>query len=139
VTGPVSVRQAEARDRPGLLRLAAEQVADDATLSATRTEAVLDAGVVFVAEAEHHLAGYVALEERADTLVLHQLVVCQADDHRGVGNRLLDWAEGYGVSRGLRRVTIEVEDDNLPARSFYARRGYQADDAGRVLRELTHA
>ena len=56
--------------------------------------------VVFVAEVEGHPAGYMALREDGSALVVDQIVVAPADQGRRVGNRLLDWAEGYGTSRG---------------------------------------
>jgi ribosomal protein S18 acetylase RimI-like enzyme len=65
------------------------------------------------------------------------VMVAPADRGRHVGHRLLDWLEGYGVSRGLERVRIAVEPDNRPAQEFYNRRGY-APCAGAVERDLPH-
>ena len=56
---------------------------------------------------------------------------------RHVGNRLLDWAEGYGTSRRLETVRIRAGGVDRVARDFYVRRGYTA--AGDELqRALTH-
>src|SRR5690348_15485725 len=86
--------------------------------------ATASADVVFVAEAEHHLAGFAAVRSSQETLLVDRLVVAATDEGRGVGNRLLDWVEGYGVSRRLARVRIAVEEENRVARDFYRRRGY---------------
>lgn len=97
----------------------------------------LDADAVFVAECEGRTAGYAAVAERGDTLVLDQLVVAATDRGRHVGHALLDWAEGYGVSRDLRRVRVELDGADQKAREFYVRRGYLEREGG-LERELTH-
>lgn len=94
--------------------------------------------VVFVAEAEHHLAGFAAVRRSQETLLVDRLVVALTDEGRGVGNRLLDWVEGYGVSRHLARVRIAVERENRVAREFYRRRGYAPAGGDAVERELVH-
>ena len=139
----VKVRPCRPEDEPVLLRLAAEATDADVARAHGRFEAgrslrMLEADIVFVAEAEGRPAGYVTVREEGDALVLDQLAVGVADQGRHVGHRLLDWIEGYGVSRGLARVRIEVEADNARAREFYARRGYAAAGADRVERELAH-
>jgi GNAT superfamily N-acetyltransferase len=93
---------------------------------------------LFVAECEGRVAGYVAVGEGDGVLVLDQLVVAASDQGRGVGNALLDWVEGYGVSRGLRRVRVPADGADPRARDFYLRRGY-ADAGGAIERELVHA
>lgn len=93
--------------------------------------------VVFVAELDGHPAGYMAVRSDGASLVIDQLVVPPADRGRHVGNRLLDWAEGYGTSRRLETVRIRAGGVDRVARDFYLRRGYTA--AGDELhRALTH-
>ncbi|MGZ4481821.1 MAG: GNAT family N-acetyltransferase [Gaiellales bacterium] len=138
----IVIRQAEAGDEPALRRLAVEAldpelVAIGGHLEARRTESALGSDVVFVAECDGHRAGYIALSESGDDLVVDQLVIASTERGRHVGHRLLDWAEGYGVSRRLTRVRIDVEPDNRRALEFYARRGYTAGADGPV-RELVH-
>jgi ribosomal protein S18 acetylase RimI-like enzyme len=130
VVGDITVREARGEELHDLDVMAAE------VAPAAAVTAVPD--VVFVAEAEHHLAGFAAVRRSRQTLLVDRLVVAQTDEGRGVGNRLLDWIEGYGVSRRLARVRIAVERENRVARDFYRRRGYApaADDA--VERELVH-
>ena len=73
--------------------------------------------VVFVAEVAGHPAGYAAARVDGGVLVVDRVMVAPADRGRHVGHRLLDWLEGYGVSRGLERVRIAVEPENRPAPS----------------------
>ena len=93
--------------------------------------------MVFVAEFAGHPAGYAAARVDGAVLVVDRVMVAPADRGRHVGHRLLDWLEGYGVSRGLRQVRIAVEPGNRPAREFYNRRGY-APCEGAVERDLPH-
>ena len=89
-----------------------------------RTIATLARDTVFVAELAGQPAGYVAIEESAGALRIEQLCVHPAHEEEGVGNQLLDWAEGYAISLGSARLEIVVETDNERARSFYRRRGF---------------
>jgi len=69
-------------------------------------------------------AGYVALEESAETLCIEQLCVHPAHEEEGVDFQLLDWAEGYAISLGAGRLEIVVEAGNDRAVDFYRRRGF---------------
>jgi ribosomal protein S18 acetylase RimI-like enzyme len=137
------IREARSDDAEELRRIAAEAVLPDVaaaggTREAPRTEQLLDGDLVFVALMGRHLAGYAAVSERDGELLLDQLVIAPTDEGMGVGNRLLDWVEGYGCSRDLRIVRIAVEPGNERARDFYARRGYQPGGDRAVTRELVH-
>ena len=112
-------------------------VAAGGTLEPARLEGEIGSDRLFVAECEGRVAGYAAVEEDGDALVLDQLVVAASDQGRGVGNALLDWVEGYGVSRGLRCVRVPAAGADARAREFYQRRGYL--EAGSAIeRELVH-
>lgn len=132
----VVVREGGAGDGAALRRLLAEVMGEpDAGPDAIPPD---DSGdVVFVAELGGHPAGYAAARVEGSVLVVDRVMVAPADRGRHVGHRLLDWLEGYGVSRGLERVRIAVEGGNRPAHDFYARRGY-AECADGVERDLPH-
>ena len=128
----VVVRPFRDADAAALHRLAGEASSPDQVVPAAPT-----GDVVFVAEVEGHPAGYMAVREDGPALVLDQMVVAPADQGRHVGHRLLDWAEGYGSSRGLRRVCIPAEASDRRARTFYVGRGYvEAGDA--LVRDIPH-
>jgi ribosomal protein S18 acetylase RimI-like enzyme len=80
---------------------------------------------VFVARERGVLAGYVALSRDADgAVVVDQLFVAPGHEHRGVGHRLLECAEGYAIAGRAGTLRIVVEQDNGKARSFYRRCGF---------------
>jgi ribosomal protein S18 acetylase RimI-like enzyme len=139
----VEVRELRAEDEPELARLAAEALAPQIEGASVRAEtgralATAERDVVFVADAGGHLAGYVALRTQGDALLLEQLAVAEIDQGQRVGHRLLDWAEGYGVSQGLACVRVRVAPDDRRARDFYARRGYLPSGEDTVERALAH-
>ncbi len=129
----VVVRPYRDGDAPALRRLAGE--------TATGEQVPLpapDRDVVFLAEVEGHAAGYMAVREEGRALVVDRMVVAPADQGRHVGHRLLDWAEGYGSSRGMERVRIPATGSDRRARDFYVRRGYvEAADA--LVRDIAHS
>ena len=132
----VVVRECRAQDEPSLRRLVAETIGEPAA-DLQPVEPGPPGDVVFVAEIGGHPAGYAAARVDGSVLMIDRVMVAPADRGRHVGHRLLDWLEGYGVSRGLERVRIAVEAENRPAREFYSRRGY-APSTGAVERDLPH-
>jgi len=130
----VVVREGRAGDGPALRRLLAEAMGEPDTDAIGPDD---PGDVVFVAELGGHPAGYAAARVDGAVLVVDRVMVAPADRGRHVGHCLLDWLEGYGVSRRLQCVRIAVERENRSARDFYARRGYAACDDG-VERDLPH-
>jgi GNAT superfamily N-acetyltransferase len=138
----VDVRDLRDDDRPRLLALAGE--AFGTGLGAGETVAVLTRCHVFVAETRddvagrHEIVGYVALVDTGAALHIRQLLVAPAHVEEHIGRQLCDWAEGYAISRGFERVCVDVGEDELRARVFYAARGYAPGDDGLEL-VLPHA
>ena len=89
-----------------------------------RTLATLERDTVFVAELAGEPAGYVAIEESDRALRIEQLCVHPAHEEEGIGRQLLEWAEGYAISAGARRLEVVVEQGNERADSFYRGRGF---------------
>ena len=57
-------------------------------------------------------------------LNVHDLAVVPAWRGRGVGRALLEAVEAEGRRRGCCKLTLEVQEDNQPARRLYARFGF---------------
>ena len=58
-------------------------------------------------------------------LNIHDLAVVPAWRGKGVGRALLAAAEERARERGCCKLTLEVQDDNAPARILYERFGFQ--------------
>jgi ribosomal protein S18 acetylase RimI-like enzyme len=57
-------------------------------------------------------------------LNIHDLAVLPGQRGRGVGHALLAAAESDARAEGCCKLTLEVQEDNLPARRLYARFGF---------------
>ena len=66
------------------------------------------------------MAGFIALRGRH----IDQLYVDPAHQRRGIGSLLLDQA----IETATGRITLDVFEDNLGARAFYEKQGFEARD-----------
>ena len=124
-------------DLPQLFVFASSVFASRPGWSDERVLEVLHEDVIFVAREQGQLAGSVALSpEENETIVIEQLFVAPGHEGRGVGRRLLAYAEGYAISEQARSLRIVVEQDNRPARSFYRRSGFLPVESELELFEL---
>ena len=109
---------------PQLFALAKGTFGSHPGWSDKRVLEVLRRDVVFVAREHAQLSGYVALCRHEDgPIVIEQLFVAPGHERRGIGHRLLGYAEGYAIAERARSLQIVVEEGNEKARSFYRRSG----------------
>jgi GNAT superfamily N-acetyltransferase len=131
VTAGIAIRDGRPDEAAHLARLAQRAVPGDvvaaggAALDSSTLEQEMAADRLFVAECDGRTAGYAAVREAGGVLVIDQLVVAATDQGRGVGHSLLDWIEGYAVSRGVDAVHVPLDGVDERARHFYADRGYE--------------
>jgi ribosomal protein S18 acetylase RimI-like enzyme len=131
----VDIRPGEASDASELFAVAKSAFGAHGGWDDARALEALERDTVFVARAEGSVAGYVALRQEVQTMLVEQLLVAAHHEGEGVGRRLLAHAEGYAISAGSGSMRIVVEDDNAPALAFYRRSGFLPVDA--QLYELT--
>jgi len=84
--------------------------------------ALIERADVYVARASQAMelvAGFVALEDEPDALVVRCLCVAPAYEAQQVGHQLLDWAEGLAYERRRPRLLAEVLVDDERARHLY--------------------
>lgn len=86
-------------DLPQLFGLAKVTFAGLPGWSDERVLEMLKRSVIFVAREEGQRAGYVALRrEEGGAIVVEQLFVAPGHEQRGIGHRLLAYAEGYAIA-----------------------------------------
>jgi ribosomal protein S18 acetylase RimI-like enzyme len=124
------IRPVRSEDEPFLFGLAQMTFGDEEGWSDRRTLAVLSEENVFVAEIDDAVAGFVALDTRAESVVIDHLLVGTAHEGEGIGHQLLAWAEGWAISRGAHSLQVTVEEGNARALDFYRRCGFSAADRG---------
>jgi ribosomal protein S18 acetylase RimI-like enzyme len=112
-------------DVPLLFALAKDAFAGLPGWSDEQVHEVLNRDVMFVAHELGQPAGYVALgRAEGGAIVVEQLFVAPGHEGRGIGHRLLAYAEGYAIAEGAQSLQIVVEENNQPARNFYRRSGF---------------
>jgi ribosomal protein S18 acetylase RimI-like enzyme len=112
-------------DLPLLFGLAKGAFVDLPGWSDERVLEVLRRDVTFVAREQGQPAGYVALRSKeGGAIVVDQLFVAPGHERRGIGHRLLAYAEGYAIAERAQSLQIVVEEGNQQARSFYRRSGF---------------
>jgi ribosomal protein S18 acetylase RimI-like enzyme len=127
------IRPYRSEDESLLFSLARGVFGDRTSWDDGRTLTALETDTVFVADIEGAPAGYVALEPAGAAVRIEQLFVSPVHEGEGIGRQLLEYAEGFAISRGAQVLEVVVESDNRRAYDFYHGRGFQPT-GGDVLR-----
>jgi ribosomal protein S18 acetylase RimI-like enzyme len=99
--------------------------------------ALIDAGRVFVLTSEGSVAGLIVLTAEPDALLVENVAVRPADQGRGLGRRLLAFAEAQARTLGkpaIRLYTHELMTTNL---ALYEALGYRETGRENVTRGQT--
>lgn len=76
---------------------------------------------------------YPAADE--DVLVIHTLCVSPKASGRGLGTRMVDFASGFALGRGMKVIRLDTNVKNTPAQSFYLRHGFRLAGSHHSLHE----
>lgn len=92
----------------------------------------------FVAETKKQIEGIALVFERYSTwkgkvIHLEDLIVNQKMRGSGIGTALLDEVIKYGAQLGVKRISWEVLDWNLPAINFYNKKGANVMEGWNVV------
>lgn len=141
------IRNIQTADFPAVRRIARETWADayrGIVPEGVQTEFVrrayseaslarrMEDGVFLVAEYDGGVVGFANFQRVSRDVRLGAIYVLPDEQGRGIGSRLLE----VGISRFPpdSRIVLRVESRNLPARRFYAARGFQ--EAGEFTEDL---
>ncbi|MBM4258870.1 MAG: GNAT family N-acetyltransferase [Deltaproteobacteria bacterium] len=93
------------------------------------------AGKVFVVEADHRVVGFVCVwakvpseeldEEPGEYAFISDLVVLPAFRRQRLGQMLLERAESYARSLGVKKIQLEVLPNNTGALTLYSNHGFR--------------
>ncbi|MCZ8513651.1 GNAT family N-acetyltransferase [Paenibacillus filicis] len=78
-----------------------------------------------VASAGRRPVAFITLRTVREHLQVDMLAVHQREQGRGVGSRLMRFAERYAGARGCREIRLWVDEANNQAQRFYMKHGYQ--------------
>ncbi len=110
------VRAAYQRYVSRIGRLPAPMEADYGTLARS--------GRMWIAEDDDGVVGLIVLEDADDHLLLDNVAVSPAAQGRGVGGRLLAFAEDEATRRGYDRVCLHTNVAMTENLRYYRRKGY---------------
>ena len=85
-----------------------------------------DVGIGIVAEDESLVVGFLTGMAVVDEFHLHNLAVHPDFRGRGIARELIEAAETLCRQRDLRRILLEVRQDNEAARQLYTGMGFEA-------------
>ena len=70
-----------------------------------------------------------------EVLVIHTLCVPPSMAGRGLGKRMVDFATGFGLGRGMRVLRLDTNKKNLPAQRLYIKNGCRLSGSRHCLHE----
>jgi ribosomal protein S18 acetylase RimI-like enzyme len=85
-------------------------------------------GVVWIIEEGPRLAGLIVLISKSDHLLLDNVAVAPSHQGRGLGRRLLAFAESFALKRGYREIRLYTHEVMVESQRLYARLGYEETD-----------
>lgn len=99
----------------------------------------LDAGTLWIAEADGTPIGYLAASVQHDRLHIDEVDVLRAHQGRGVGRRLLQTAADHARAAGLSRLSLTTFRDvpwNAPFYASFGFREWDPADAPASIRQM---
>ncbi len=105
--------------------LVAEVAASDVEVAAVDGGAGASDGEAGASDGE--VLGYAALLVQPDAGHILDVVVAPRHRGRGIAGRLLDELARAAEEQGVTELTLEVAEDNVPARALYRRLGFVAE------------
>ena len=140
-SGTVTVRVASVGDAEAIAELSRQlgyPTEDD--MLTKRLSALLGSTLdsVYVAEADGSVVGWIHVfaSVRLESVAMGEiggLIVDESHRGRGVGERLVQEAEGWAQRLGLSRIRVRTRATRTEAHRFYAREGYRRTKLQHVL------
>ncbi len=85
---------------------------------------MIEAGEVWLIDVDGQLAGLIVLTDEADRLLIYSVAVRPTFQKRGLGRRLLDWAETRAAVYGYELVRLYTNALMVENIALYQRVGY---------------
>ena len=146
------IREITRNDRDSFLRLSDEFYKSEAVLHdipAAYLEAAFDElmrskeyASAYMIEWEGEIVGYLltaktySREAGGLVLWLEEMYMRPAYRSKGLGKEAFAFIEALAARENIRRLRLEVEEDNVRARSLYERLGYRPLEYGQMVKEL---
>ncbi|MDD5372570.1 MAG: ribosomal protein S18-alanine N-acetyltransferase [Sulfurimonas sp.] len=121
----MTIRKAEQKDVASLYALEQKLFsAENFPLSKGSFAYHIRNNLLFVAEIDNNIVGYVLVLVKRTNAKLYSIGVIESHRGRKIAKRLLESAINESVSLGFRRLLLEVRTDNSTAISLYKKLGF---------------
>lgn len=95
-----------------------------------------DKRVIFVADDNNKIVGFISIVMKNDCLYIDDYCVTKNYQRIGIGSNLLALAEKYTIDHNLYDINLHVQASNYESRKFYEKKGYkfiECDEKGVLL------
>lgn len=118
-------------------RATAERAVADGTMYVLEREGEVCASMILNSyqAPEYREIPWLYPAEDAEVLVIHTLCVPPSGAGRGLGTRMVDFASGCALGRGMRVIRLDTNAQNLPAQRLYLKNGFRLAGSRRCLHE----
>ena len=123
----IEIRPAAASDLDWLCAMEAECFSLPWTREQLERQLSGDGRLLYVAELDSNLAGYMGLDYVLDEGYVTNVCTAPAFRRRGVAGALIDAVASRAGELGLAFVSLEVRESNAAARALYAAKGFEID------------
>ena len=99
-------------------------------------------GTLVVGELDGHLVATTVMADDGHRGWIYYVAVAVSLQGRGIGIRMVRYAEVWLAERGVAKVLLMIRDTNIAVRAFYERLGYAVEPVstlGRWLHDVTPA
>jgi ribosomal protein S18 acetylase RimI-like enzyme len=79
-----------------------------------------------VARRQHRIAAFAIMHFGDESAHLNLLAVATSHRRQGLGRQLMEWLTATAIEAGIFRIDLELRAQNLAAREFYERIGFDA-------------
>lgn len=84
-------------------------------------------------DAEYALQPWRYAADPGQVLVLHTLCVLPGHSHRGIGRKMVQFAQDLARSRGCTVMRFDTNIDNIPASHLYENMGFELVSTGKAM------
>ena len=78
----------------------------------------------WVAENKNEICAYVCFWKIQDEVHINNIAVKEANRHQGVAQKLLNKMLSFAFKKGVKSMTLEVNEHNISAQKFYEKNGF---------------
>ena len=89
------------------------------------TDQIRSGVVYFLMEENHEFIGYIAVQPRGDELFLNKIYVQSSHRAKGYGKQAVRSLEALARERGLRKIALTVNKNNVGAIRAYEKMGFR--------------